>query len=102
MLLSLSTQLISGKVFDKKKKKSTSKEIFFGIDYLNLSVLLNDILVLDKADCVDPHGRLREQVIQTCVYKIPHSLSSCVLGIKTIFGYCHQKKVLQRFQLPQV
>lgn len=74
----------------------------FVTDFLNISVLLNDILFLDTANCVDPHGRLQEQIIQTCVYETPHSLSSCVLGTKTIFGYCHQKKILQRFELSQV
>ncbi|MCI4376303.1 hypothetical protein PGIGA_G00187010 [Pangasianodon gigas] len=81
------------------KKNRKAKEHKEGNLFMLLSVSTQQIS--DTANCVDPHGRLQEQVIQTCVYEIPHSLSSCVLGTKNIFGYCHQKKVLQRFQLPQ-
>ncbi|KAF4090507.1 hypothetical protein AMELA_G00052090 [Ameiurus melas] len=82
-----------------EKKNRTDKENKEGNLLMLLSVSTQQIS--DTANCVDPHGRLREQIIQTCVYEIPHSLSSCVLGTKTIFGYCHQKKILQRFQISQ-
>lgn len=35
-------------------------------------------------------------------YEVPHPLQSCALGISEIFAYCHKKKTVQRFQLPQV
>lgn len=53
-------------------------------------------------DFVDHRGCLHENGIQTVVYKLSHGLSSCALGSKNLFGYCHQRKVLQRFQLPEV
>lgn len=33
---------------------------------------------------------------------MPHPIQSCVLGVKEIFAYCHQKAALQHFLLPQV
>ncbi|XP_058242609.1 cilia- and flagella-associated protein 43 isoform X1 [Hemibagrus wyckioides] len=84
---------------NSEKKNRTDKEHKEGNLIMLLSVSTQQIS--DTANRVDAHGCLREQVIQSCVYEIPHSLSSCVLGTKTIFGYCHQKKVLQRFQLPE-
>ncbi|KAK3572842.1 hypothetical protein QTP86_008249 [Hemibagrus guttatus] len=82
---------------NSEKKTRPDKEHKEGNLIMLLSVSTQQIS--DTAKCVDAHGCL--QVIQTYVYEIPHSLSSCVLGTKTIFGYCHQKKVLQRFQLPE-
>ncbi|XP_046727641.1 cilia- and flagella-associated protein 43 [Silurus meridionalis] len=81
-----------------KRNNSTNTEQKEGNLLMLLSLSTQQIL--DTANCVDPLGLVREQAIQTSLYEIPHSFSSCVLGTKTIFGYCHQKKVLQKFQLP--
>lgn len=35
-------------------------------------------------------------------YEVPHPLKSCVLGVSEVFAYCHKKKTLQQFKLPQV
>ncbi|XP_062851720.1 cilia- and flagella-associated protein 43 [Trichomycterus rosablanca] len=69
----------------------------------NLLVLLSLSVhqILGTRDFVDHRGCLHKYIVQTCVYKLPHVLSSCVLGTKNIFGYCHERKVLQRFQLPE-
>ncbi|XP_060727401.1 cilia- and flagella-associated protein 43 [Tachysurus vachellii] len=103
--VSLSTQYqVESKTVDvlvlsNSEKNRTDKELKEGNLIMFLSLSIQQIS--DTANCVDARGHLREQVIsQTCMYEIPHSLSSCVLGTKTIFGYCHKKKVLQRFHLP--
>ncbi|GAA6111102.1 cilia- and flagella-associated protein 43-like [Tachysurus ichikawai] len=105
--VSLSTQYqVESKTVDvlvlsnSEKKNRTDTEHKEGNLIMFLSLSIHQIS--DTANCVDARGHLREQVIsQTCVYEIPHSLSSCVLGTKTIFGYCHKKKVLQRYHLPE-
>ncbi|XP_060780955.1 cilia- and flagella-associated protein 43 [Neoarius graeffei] len=86
-------------VLCNSEKNRTDKEHKEGNLLMLLSVSTQQLS--ETAKCVDPRGLLGEHVIQTCVYEILHSLSSCVLDTKTIFGYCHEKKVLQRFQLPQ-
>ncbi|KAK5854131.1 hypothetical protein PBY51_015227 [Eleginops maclovinus] len=52
-------------------------------------------------DCVDRHGCLSAYILKVSRYKVPHPLDSCVLGVSEVFAYCHVKKALQRFQLPQ-
>ncbi|XP_071336498.1 cilia- and flagella-associated protein 43 isoform X2 [Trachinotus anak] len=52
-------------------------------------------------DCVDQHGCLSTHILKVCGYEVPHPLKSCVLGISEVFAYCHRRKTLQRFQLPQ-
>lgn len=54
------------------------------------------------SECVDRSGRLSSDTLQVSRYEVPHPLQSCVLGVSEIFAYCHKKKTLQRFQLPQV
>ncbi|KAM9477072.1 cilia- and flagella-associated protein 43 [Clarias gariepinus] len=84
---------------NSEEKSKTDEKHTEGNLLMLLSVSTQQIS--DAANCVDPYGCLREQVVKTRVYEVPHSLSSCVLATKAIFGYCHQKKVLQRFQQPQ-
>ncbi|XP_042289784.1 cilia- and flagella-associated protein 43 isoform X1 [Thunnus maccoyii] len=52
-------------------------------------------------DCVDRHGCLSNHILKVSQYEVPHPLKSCVLGVGEVFAYCHRRKTLQRFQLPQ-
>ncbi|XP_034040088.1 cilia- and flagella-associated protein 43 [Thalassophryne amazonica] len=52
-------------------------------------------------DCVDKHGYLSNHILKVSRYEVAHPLTSCVLGIGECFGYCHRRKIIQRFQLPQ-
>nr|XP_020456113.1 cilia- and flagella-associated protein 43 [Monopterus albus] len=56
---------------------------------------------LTGPDCVDQHGRLSAHILRVSTYKVPHPLNCCVLGVSEVFAYCHRRKTLQRFQLPQ-
>ncbi|XP_030297865.1 cilia- and flagella-associated protein 43 isoform X2 [Sparus aurata] len=56
---------------------------------------------LTGLDCVDRHGCLSPHIVKVSRYEVPHPLQSCVLGVSGVFAYCHKKKTLQRFQLPQ-
>ncbi|XP_075997913.1 cilia- and flagella-associated protein 43 [Genypterus blacodes] len=56
---------------------------------------------LTGPECVDRHGCLSHQVLKESRYKVPHPLTSCVLGVGEFFAYCHRRKTLQRFLLPQ-
>ncbi|KAJ8013989.1 hypothetical protein DPEC_G00035570 [Dallia pectoralis] len=51
--------------------------------------------------CADLRGRLYHNVLQRCTYEVAYPLSSSALGTNAIFGYCHKKKVFQRFQLSE-
>ncbi|XP_018552334.1 LOW QUALITY PROTEIN: cilia- and flagella-associated protein 43 [Lates calcarifer] len=51
--------------------------------------------------CVDQHGCLSTHTLKVSRYEVPHPLKSCVLGVSEVFAYCHRRKTLQRFQLPQ-
>ncbi|KAF5901569.1 cilia- and flagella-associated protein 43, partial [Clarias magur] len=84
---------------NSEKRVKTDEKLTEGNLMMLLSVSTQQIS--DVGNCIDPYGCLQEQVVKTSVYEVPHSLSSCVLAAKAIFGYCHQKKVLQRFQLLQ-
>lgn len=53
-------------------------------------------------DCVDRNGYLSPAILQACRYEVPYPIQSCVLGVSEIIAYCHKKKSLQKFQLPQV
>lgn len=69
------------------------------------ALLKNDHNVVplpDSTSCVDVHGRLRKDVLHSCLYELPHALCSCILATNKIFGYCQQRKVLQRFIIPEV
>ncbi|XP_058508068.1 cilia- and flagella-associated protein 43 isoform X2 [Solea solea] len=56
---------------------------------------------LTGPDCADRHGCLSSHVLRVSRYEVPRPLQSCVLGVSEVFGYCHEKKSLQRFQLPE-
>lgn len=62
----------------------------------------NVVPLPDSTSCVDVHGRLRKDVLHTCLYELPHPLCSCILATNKIFGYCQKRKVLQRFTIPEV
>uniref|UniRef100_A0A6Q2YD26 Cilia- and flagella-associated protein 43 n=1 Tax=Esox lucius TaxID=8010 RepID=A0A6Q2YD26_ESOLU len=51
--------------------------------------------------CADLRGCLYNNVLQRCTYEVAYPLSCSALGANRIFGYCHKKKVFQRFQLPE-
>ncbi|XP_062319806.1 cilia- and flagella-associated protein 43 [Osmerus eperlanus] len=55
----------------------------------------------EGAKCADLRGSLSDDIVKSCTYKVPHSLSSSVLGTNKIFAYCHKKKTLQRFPIPE-
>ncbi|XP_066535952.1 cilia- and flagella-associated protein 43 [Hoplias malabaricus] len=85
---------------DGKKQQQKKMEQKEGNILLLFSVSVQRITGAEG--CVNLQGYLRQDVLHSCVYESPHSLSSCVLGTKTIFAYCPQKKVLQSFQLPEI
>ncbi|KAM3606934.1 uncharacterized protein V6R79_025898 [Siganus canaliculatus] len=66
-----------------------------------LTLLSLPVTDIAGPDCVDRHGRLSPRILQVSTYKVPNPLESCVLGASEIFAYCHKRKALQRFQLPQ-
>ncbi|XP_041802985.1 cilia- and flagella-associated protein 43 [Chelmon rostratus] len=66
-----------------------------------LTVLSLPVRDLAGPDCVDRHGCLSTHVLQVSTYEVPHPLKSCVLGVSEVFAYCHKKKTLQQFKLPQ-
>lgn len=53
-------------------------------------------------ECIDRHGQLCSGILQVRLYKVPCPIQACVLGINRFFAYCHKKKMIQRFPLPQV
>ncbi|XP_055026578.2 cilia- and flagella-associated protein 43 [Misgurnus anguillicaudatus] len=55
----------------------------------------------DSTGCVDVRGCLRKEVLHSCLYELPNTLCSCVLATNKILGYCQEKKVLQRFVIPE-
>nr|XP_019944828.1 PREDICTED: cilia- and flagella-associated protein 43 [Paralichthys olivaceus] len=57
---------------------------------------------LTGPDGVDQHGCPSPHVLKGSMNEVSHPLESCVLGVSKIFSYCHRKKTLQQFQLPQV
>ncbi|XP_070696760.1 cilia- and flagella-associated protein 43 [Pempheris klunzingeri] len=68
----------------------------------NLLVVLSlPMRDLTGPDCVDRHGHLSAHILKVVTYQVPHPLNSSVLGISDVFAYCHKRKTLQRFRLPQ-
>lgn len=51
---------------------------------------------------IDRHGQLCSEILKVRLYKVPCPIQACVLGINRFFAYCHKKKLIQRFPLPQV
>ncbi|XP_065815859.1 cilia- and flagella-associated protein 43 [Labrus bergylta] len=66
-----------------------------------LTVLTLPVRDISDSDCVDRHGVLSNNILKVCRYGVPHPLESCVLGVSEVFAYCHKRKTLLRFQLPQ-
>ncbi|XP_067277323.1 cilia- and flagella-associated protein 43 isoform X2 [Pseudorasbora parva] len=77
----------------------SGREINEGNVLLLLTLFVQQLT--DLTSCVDVHGRLHEDVLHSCLYELPHALCSCVLATNNIFGYCQQRKVLQRFSIPE-
>lgn len=74
------------------------KDIVFVLVSKNILFLTSSYLL----DCVDGSGRLAADVLHISRYEVAHPVQSCVLGVREIFAYCHQKAALQHFLLPQV
>lgn len=51
---------------------------------------------------IDRHGQLCSEILKVRLYEVPCPIQACVLGINRFFAYCHKKKLIQRFPLPQV
>uniref|UniRef100_UPI003AAA87D7 cilia- and flagella-associated protein 43 n=1 Tax=Centroberyx gerrardi TaxID=166262 RepID=UPI003AAA87D7 len=66
-----------------------------------LTLLTLPAMDLTGPGCVDVRGCLSNHILQESVYKVPHAVQSCVLGVSEFFAYCHRRKALQQFQLPQ-
>ncbi|KAM6956299.1 cilia- and flagella-associated protein 43 [Aplochiton taeniatus] len=50
---------------------------------------------------VDRRGCLSEDILQRSTYEVPNPLSSAELTVNKIFAYCHRRKALQTFHLPE-
>ncbi|KAF7668376.1 hypothetical protein LDENG_00016910 [Lucifuga dentata] len=66
-----------------------------------LTLLTLPVRDLTGPECVDRHGRLSGHVLKESTYKVACPLKSCVLGVHVVFAYCHWKKTIQKFHLPQ-
>ncbi|XP_697139.4 cilia- and flagella-associated protein 43 [Danio rerio] len=77
----------------------SEKEISEGNVLLLLTLFAQQLT--ESTSCMDAHGCLRKEVFDSCVLELPNSLCSCVLAVNKIFGYCQQRKVLQRFSIPE-
>ncbi|XP_074532554.1 cilia- and flagella-associated protein 43 isoform X2 [Halichoeres trimaculatus] len=66
-----------------------------------LTVLSLPTLDLSGPDCADKSGCLSSNILKVSRYEVPYPLESCVLGVNELFAYCHKRKTLQRFRLPQ-
>ncbi|XP_030012526.1 cilia- and flagella-associated protein 43 [Sphaeramia orbicularis] len=66
-----------------------------------LTLLTLSVKDLSGPDCVDRHGCLSNHILKMTIFEVPHLLTSCVLGVNEVFAYCHKRRALQRFQLPQ-
>ncbi|XP_056147897.1 cilia- and flagella-associated protein 43 [Lampris incognitus] len=64
------------------------------------------LLTLPVRDLTGPaysnqHGCLSDDILLQSMFEVPHALKSCVLGVNEFFAYCHRRRAIQRFQLPQ-
>ncbi|XP_049456039.1 cilia- and flagella-associated protein 43 isoform X1 [Epinephelus fuscoguttatus] len=66
-----------------------------------LTLLSLPAMDLTGPDCVDHHGCLSPHILKVSRYEVPQPLTSCVLGDSEVFAYCHKRKTLQCFRLPQ-
>ncbi|XP_053730912.1 cilia- and flagella-associated protein 43 isoform X5 [Synchiropus splendidus] len=62
---------------------------------------LLSLFTLSAENLAERHGRLSDEGLNMLTYEVPHPVSSCVLGLHSVFAYCHRRKTLQLFQLPQ-
>ncbi|XP_062375052.1 cilia- and flagella-associated protein 43 [Sardina pilchardus] len=59
-------------------------------------------ILAERASCVDQRGVLLSELLQVCYYETHFPLSSCVLGgLNRLYAYCHPKKAIQTYQLPE-
>ncbi|XP_010742471.3 cilia- and flagella-associated protein 43 isoform X1 [Larimichthys crocea] len=100
LILSISTQCIRdcGQV---KALALCTKQEGKNQDGSLLTVLSLPVKDLADPDCVDRYGCLSTSILQVSRYEVPDPLNACVLGVGEVFAYCHKRKTLQRFQLPQ-
>ncbi|KAM7385486.1 hypothetical protein PAMP_001568 [Pampus punctatissimus] len=80
--------------------QSLDTQLFLGQLRVSSSFTLWPLIVAGP-DCVDRHGCLSNHILKVSKYEVPHPLKSCVLGVNEVLSYCHRRKTLQRFQLPQ-
>ncbi|KAM8852552.1 cilia- and flagella-associated protein 43 isoform 6-T6 [Synchiropus picturatus] len=62
---------------------------------------LLSLFTLSAENLAERHGRLSDEGLNMLTYQVPHPVNSCVLGLHSVFAYCHRRKTLQLFQLPQ-
>ncbi|XP_041921632.1 cilia- and flagella-associated protein 43 isoform X2 [Alosa sapidissima] len=55
----------------------------------------------ERASCVDQRGCILSELLQACYYETHFPLSSCALGLNMLYAYCHPKKTIQTYQLPE-
>ncbi|KAL2083728.1 hypothetical protein ACEWY4_021501 [Coilia grayii] len=55
----------------------------------------------DRAACVDQSGCLISEVLQVCHYEAKYPLTSIALSPNRLYAYCHLKKTIQIYQLPE-
>uniref|UniRef100_UPI0037E722FD cilia- and flagella-associated protein 43 n=1 Tax=Semicossyphus pulcher TaxID=241346 RepID=UPI0037E722FD len=97
-ILSLSTQTIRDSEQVKVLALCTGQE---GKSHNGSLLTVLSLPARGLSDCIDKHGCLSTNTLKVSRYEVPHPLESCVLGVSEVFAYCHKRKTLQRFQLPQ-
>ncbi|KAM9848027.1 cilia- and flagella-associated protein 43 [Aulostomus maculatus] len=70
-------------------------------DSTNLTLFTLSLRDLAGPDCVDQDGCVSDHVLKVSKYEMPHPVNSCVLGVSDIYAYCHRRRTLQQYQLPQ-
>ncbi|XP_072293479.1 cilia- and flagella-associated protein 43 [Eucyclogobius newberryi] len=56
---------------------------------------------IEIPNSVERNGCLSNNVLNVSKYEVPYPLTSCALGNNEIFAYCHEKRSLQCFEIPQ-
>ncbi|KAM9804149.1 LOW QUALITY PROTEIN: cilia- and flagella-associated protein 43 [Neosynchiropus ocellatus] len=72
-----------------------------GHERRSLEGSLLSLFALSAKNLSDRHSRLSDEALNMLTYEVPHPINSCVLGVHSVFAYCHRRKTLQLFQLPQ-
>ncbi|XP_051508041.1 cilia- and flagella-associated protein 43 [Myxocyprinus asiaticus] len=83
----------------RQAEEKTERKTIGGNVLLLLTLFVQQLT--DSKVCVDIRGCLDKDVLHSCLYELPHSLCSSVLATNKIFGYCQQRKVLQRFNITE-